>query len=513
MSPDLTNPSGRLWQKRAFILIFGLFIWRLIFILTVPLDLAGDESYYWDWSRQLALGYFSKPPMIAWINYLSSALLPHSVFAVRMPAALFSLGSMWALFALAKRMFSARTAFWSVAAFAASPGSAALAYVMTIDAPLVCAWLLAIYCLWRALYDETANNRWWLAVGLAGAFGILSKQMMLIFPVLVMVFLLTDKAGRKTLKTPQPYLTALLSFAGLLPPIWWNMQNNWVTIKHTGHHFEANREGGLFFLHTLGDFVGGQLMLISPIICILFVALTVLLISRFRAQEARVRYLLLFSIPCLIMIFFLSMRQRINANWTAIFYPTGTILLAAWGCGELDCSPRFDRLRRFFRPGIWLGVLFAVLVYSLPYYINGASFGGSKNDPLKRIKGWQQLAVQVEEYRSQLTPAAKEKTFLLAADREVVSQLAFYLPDTPRVYKWTSWPGVIDSQYDIWQKPDSRLGDDAIFILKEEIAVPEELRNSFVSMRKVAELDISLGKGGSRNFVLYLGRNLKNWPR
>jgi 4-amino-4-deoxy-L-arabinose transferase-like glycosyltransferase len=30
-------------------------------------DLFTDEAQYWSWSRELSRGYFSKPPLIAWI--------------------------------------------------------------------------------------------------------------------------------------------------------------------------------------------------------------------------------------------------------------------------------------------------------------------------------------------------------------------------------------------------------------------------------------------------------------
>ena len=55
------------WNKRFFLLLALTTVFRLAYLLSVPLDLAGDEAYYWDWSRQLDWGYFSKPPMVAWI--------------------------------------------------------------------------------------------------------------------------------------------------------------------------------------------------------------------------------------------------------------------------------------------------------------------------------------------------------------------------------------------------------------------------------------------------------------
>ena len=44
--------------------IFVLLVIRLLY--AAQLGLAEDEAYYWVWSKQLDIGYFDHPPMIAW---------------------------------------------------------------------------------------------------------------------------------------------------------------------------------------------------------------------------------------------------------------------------------------------------------------------------------------------------------------------------------------------------------------------------------------------------------------
>ena len=50
--------------------VLPLLIWlgallalRLAAIHAAKIDLVPDEAQYWSWSRELAFGYFSKPPM------------------------------------------------------------------------------------------------------------------------------------------------------------------------------------------------------------------------------------------------------------------------------------------------------------------------------------------------------------------------------------------------------------------------------------------------------------------
>ena len=41
-----------------------------------PFDLAPDEAHYWEWSRRLDYGYYSKGPAIAWT--IAAATAPKS---------------------------------------------------------------------------------------------------------------------------------------------------------------------------------------------------------------------------------------------------------------------------------------------------------------------------------------------------------------------------------------------------------------------------------------------------
>ena len=70
-SPELTGARDA-WTRRqwCFWLAIALVVLGAIsntFYLwhNCPLDLSEDESHYWEWSRHLDYGYYSKPPGIA----------------------------------------------------------------------------------------------------------------------------------------------------------------------------------------------------------------------------------------------------------------------------------------------------------------------------------------------------------------------------------------------------------------------------------------------------------------
>src|SRR5688572_3051275 len=55
-----------------------------------PIDLSGDEAHYWEWSRRLDWGYYSKGPLVAWVIRGSTAVFGHEMWAVRLPALVFA---------------------------------------------------------------------------------------------------------------------------------------------------------------------------------------------------------------------------------------------------------------------------------------------------------------------------------------------------------------------------------------------------------------------------------------
>src|SRR5260221_10504269 len=58
------NDDADEWREALLITLAGTLV-RLFFgMLLSPFP---DETYYWDWSRHLAFGYYDHPPVIAWL--------------------------------------------------------------------------------------------------------------------------------------------------------------------------------------------------------------------------------------------------------------------------------------------------------------------------------------------------------------------------------------------------------------------------------------------------------------
>ena len=63
--------------------LIALTAWRLVALELSPLTLMFDEAQYWTWAKAPAFGYFSKPPMVAWLIAFTTSLCGDGEACVR----------------------------------------------------------------------------------------------------------------------------------------------------------------------------------------------------------------------------------------------------------------------------------------------------------------------------------------------------------------------------------------------------------------------------------------------
>ena len=109
-------------------------------------DLVLDEAQYWTWSRALDFGYFSKPPMIAWVIRGASALCGDggSLHPFGLARALYRMASVMLYFA-GRALYDPRVGFWSAIVFATLPGVSYSSLLITTDVPLILFWSVMLY--------------------------------------------------------------------------------------------------------------------------------------------------------------------------------------------------------------------------------------------------------------------------------------------------------------------------------------------------------------------------------
>src|ERR1700754_2315453 len=145
---SLTDTVPRSLTERRLTLcvaiLVALTVARLIGLAYSEVDLFFDESQYWAWSRELAFGYFSKPPLLAWIIASSSAVCGNGEACVRAASPILYFGTSLGIYAIAEGFYDARVAFWSALAFTLLPGVVFSGRIISTDVPLLFFWALAL---------------------------------------------------------------------------------------------------------------------------------------------------------------------------------------------------------------------------------------------------------------------------------------------------------------------------------------------------------------------------------
>ena len=316
-----------------------------------PLDLAPDEAHYWHWSRHLALSYYSKGPLVAWVirascelfGGLSTALVGTEMLAVRLPAIMFNALMLTAIYKLSLGTFGRPgLALSAVAAAAALPAANTTGTVMTIDSPFLCAWAWACVLGQRAVFD--GGTRTWILTGIVVALGVLAKYTMLMFPACVGLYLLVTPSVRPQLLRPGFWVFCTVSALGMLPVIIWNAANDWVSFRHVSVQAGVTTEGG--GPDWLGPlmFLGCQFGLLLGYWLVAWVGG----IWAFRptaTANPRAAYLWWLAAPVWLFFALVSVRTNVQLNWPAPAYIAGLALATAWVSGLL--AHRSPALRRW----------------------------------------------------------------------------------------------------------------------------------------------------------------------
>ena len=230
--------------------------YRLGVIWFNQLPLYFDEAYYLSWAQTPAFGYFSKPPMVAWLISLSTTVFGLSELAVKLPAALLYAATALIVAQLGERLFSAKIGFWCGIAFSTVPIVGFNSLFITTDAPLLFFWALTLLGFLKALQDDSWG--WWLAAGVAGGLGLLSKYTMGVLAVSLLVYLLGSRQYRTQLLNIKLWMAALLALLVFLPNIIWNMQHDFISVQHTADISQMDRIR--YTWDELAEFIGAQFL-------------------------------------------------------------------------------------------------------------------------------------------------------------------------------------------------------------------------------------------------------------
>ena len=274
-------------------------------------SLYGDEAQYWLWSQNLDLGYFSKPPLLAWFLSGYVGLFGDSFFSLKMFPLLIYFLIFFAVYRLCLQLcLSKNSSIICSFSFLLIPAASVSSFLISTDLLLLLFWILAMTKLLEIRTGGSLISFFLLGVFLGLAF--LAKYAAVYFLLSFLILIFTDKKTLISLKSRVLgwVVIALVFVLILLPNIFWNINNGWVTFSHTSDN--ANLKNlNLNFGEPL-KFLLSQIFMVGP-----FLFLSFFYIFKSFRLDFENKFLLIFSLPIIIIILIEGFLVRANANWAA----------------------------------------------------------------------------------------------------------------------------------------------------------------------------------------------------
>ena len=469
----------------------GLVVLRVAALILDPNSLYADETQYWLWAQNPDWGYFSKPPLIAWIIAATTALFGDADWAVRLSAPFLHAATAVFLGLTAGRLFGVRTGALAGLIWMTMPAVWLSSTIISTDAVLMTGWSAGLYALVRL----REGPDWGFAVllGVAAAWAFLAKYAAIYFLLGLGLSTLVDAPARRALVSLQGLTAGVIFIALISGNLVWNAANDFATVSHTAAN--ANWSSGLFNFDELITFVVDQFGVFGPVA---FAALLAALAAAFRDvsfdwKAARPRLMLaLFTAPALVIVSIQAFISRAHANWAASAYAAGAILVAAW----------------FLEGGRWrraaLGLAFAIHVISgLALMAFAASTplsdAAGLANAFKRVREWPATVEAVARVADEAGVAA-----IAYDNRNDFHQMQRYGPDDgPALYMWMRYAGAHNFAEATWPLPDGF--DQPVLMVSERPREIPLMERDFERFEPAGEIAIALGGGRERRYHLFVG--------
>jgi len=489
MNADTDNQPN--YHRWILLILIGLSALRIIWLFLSPLGLHGDEAQYWAWSRSFEWGYFSKPPMIAWMIGATTSLFGNEEWAVRLSSPVIHPITAYILFRTGRFLFDARTGFFAACLYFLMPAVWLSSAIASTDVALLMFWSLALNA-W-AHFRETPNFKWAALLGVFIGFGMLSKYAMLFFVIAMFLIAFIDRNTRAAMFSKFGLITSALALLIISPNIAWNAANDFQTVGHTAAN--ANLKGIPFHPMELLEFIGSQFGVFGPVTFAILLAGLWLAVRRKLTPVARM--LAVFSLVPLLVICAEAFISRANANWAVTSYVGGCLLTAYYIATQ---APKIGKIG--IAINVALGTAMAVLSLS-PALTNATGFANS----VKRMRGWPATSTHIADMAKQ---GYKGQAFSAIAtdNRLTFFDLTYYAVAEQSGVPLRAWlfsKHIHNHAEATHPLPTSSVNDAPVLIVNYYQNYETYLREDFARLETLDPINIDLGGGKTRTYYMWAG--------
>jgi 4-amino-4-deoxy-L-arabinose transferase-like glycosyltransferase len=389
---------------------------RLIGLRLSVVNLYADEAQYWAWSQDLALGYYSKPPLLAWIIAAATHVCGSDEWCVRAPAPLFYAATSLVAYGIGRRLYDERTGFWAALLTAFATGVVFSSRIISTDVPLLCCWAVSLWAYVNIL--AAPSKRWAAILGVSIGLGLLAKYAMIYFLPGIALAALFSKRARLVMARSEIWLALSLAALVVAPNVAWNVANSFATFQHTGG-LVVGEPVQLSIVQGL-EFLVAQFAVFGPVVF----AVMIIAIVRLRSSELleQDRILIAFFLPALAVVTAFAIAVKAYDNWAAVSFVSGAVLTAAVLSRQ--------NARGWMRLCVAIGIVAQLILISgdamanrlwLPYVGN----------PYHRTIGWREFA----QAAGQMARQAQANT-IASGSRSEFAVLRYYWRDRPEPVLW-----------------------------------------------------------------------------
>lgn len=469
-APALPDHS---YLRLGYIVIAFVLVARLLYIASDEIELSEDEAYQWLWSKNLALSYYSKPPMIACTQFLGTSIWGDTAFGVRFFSPVIAATLSWLLLRFLAEHARARPGFWLVIILNCTPLLAVGGTLLTVDPLLVLFWTAAMVVGWRAVQPD-GRTRDWAWTGLWMGLGFLSKYTAALQIICFAIYLALRPDARIHLRRAGPFVALIITALCTIPVIIWNAQHNWITIEHVASN-AARSDTWRPTLKFFWEFLGAEFALLNPVF---FVAMLWAMVAFWRspARTALWDYCFCMGGPLFLGYMLFTLYKRVFPNWiAAAVVPLFCLMVLCWR-ERVAAGWRWPR--RALAVGLGVGAFMVIVLHdtdltskiisrALPVPI----------DPLRRVRSWSETASVVSAERRKLLAEAKP-VFVVTDHYGMAGELSFYMPAAKaavrkgQTFVYTKTATHPQNQFYFWPGyRERRRGENAIFV--EELSRPK----------------------------------------
>jgi 4-amino-4-deoxy-L-arabinose transferase-like glycosyltransferase len=510
MPPSTINYQKKLWW------LIGISVFAKI-LLSFFLELGNDEVYYYTYALQPDWNHFDHPPMVGWlIRIFTFNLYWLSDLSMRLGSIVCAALTTIIIFESGTLLKNEKAGWIAALLYTLSIYTSIIAGLFVMpDSPQLLFFTLSIYVMLNWVMKPHVFTLFgWVLLGLFIGLATLSKVHGLYLWVGFGLYIIFNQV--ENLKEKNGYLAILVTLLCIIPILYWNFQNDFITYRF---HSKRVMHTGISFSNFITQ-IGGEFFYQNPLVYIA-VLISLLRVSKvkFQAKSAKAINLLLWlSLPLLFIFWAVSLFNATLPHWTGpAFIPLFLIAGVYWASYSRKFIPVLLKFAIGFM--ILLVIGFVGIVKFYPKQLGSEKLENlGEYNPINDVTGWAHFSEvfkgiaakdQIEGRMSKQAPIVVHKWF-------PGGHLLFYT--APKVNARVIAIGALEDVHKFaWLNENQegmKIGEDAYSIVPSNLpANPIELYGAYFTSIEKPDTIPYMNKGVLlRNFYVYRLKGCKLIP-